>query len=136
MLSNTYPRLFGQFREGAIIRGAFTFEDDDDSWTAVTAGTGGQHTYNGFSVADGGTGVVVVTFPKCRNVEVLHASIRGTVGTFGDLRQVQLPPMTQAIAQAGTFDLAIYLEDGTSGVPALADPADGAVLGLVLMLDK
>ena len=135
MLRNVFPRLFGQFREGGIIRGAFTFEDDDDSWTAVTAGTGGQHTYNGLSVADAGTGRVTVTFPKCRNIEVLHASIRnGTLGTVGSQRFVELPPMTQAIAAAGTFELNLYTING--GSEAISDPADGAVLGLVLMLDK
>jgi hypothetical protein len=135
MLSNTYPRLFGQFREGAIIRGAFTFTDSGDTWAAVTAGTGGQHTYNGFSVADAGTGRVTVTFPKCRNVEVLHASIRNpTLGTVGDQRHIELPPMTQTIAQAGSFELNLYTING--GSEAISDPADGAVLGLVLMLDK
>jgi hypothetical protein len=133
MLRGLFPRLFGQFREGGIVRGAFTFEDDDDSWTAVTAS---QHTFNGFTVADAGTGRVTVTFPKCRNVEVLHASIRQTVGTFSNIRQIELPPMTAAVAVAGTFELNLYKEDGTSGVPALSDPADGSVLALALYIDK
>jgi hypothetical protein len=44
--------------------------------------------------------------------------------------------MTHAIAAAGTFGIALYKEDGTSGVPALADPVDQAVLSLVLWMAK
>jgi hypothetical protein len=134
MIPHMFTRFGSQFREGGIIRGAFTFTDADDSWAAVSAN---GHTYLGFSVADGGTGLVTVTFPKCRKIEILHASLRnGTVGTFGNVRQIELPPMTDAIAQAGTFGLALYKEDGTSGVPALADPVDQAVLALVLWLAR
>lgn len=131
MLRGLFPRLFGQFREGGIYTGTFTFETDDDSWSANTG------TFNGFSVADGGTGLVTVTFPKCTSVRCLYARIsNGTPGTFGSIRQIELPPMTDTIAKAGTFTLAIYLEDGTSGVPALADPADGAVLELGIYCNK
>ncbi len=132
MLPNVFPRLFGQFREAGIIRGAFTFTDSGDTWAAVT--TGG-HTYNGLTVADAGTGRVTVTFPKCRNIEVLHASIRNpTLGTVGDQRHIELPPMTAAIAAAGTFELNLYTING--GSEAISDPQDQAVLALVLMLDR
>lgn len=134
MLRGLFPRFFGQFLHNGFIRGSFTFEDDDDSWTAVSGSR--FDTANGLTVADAGTGRVTVTFPKCRQVEVLHASIRQTVGTFGNIRQIELPPMTEAIANAGTFELNIYKEDGTSGIPALADPADGAKLALVLWMGK
>ncbi len=127
-------RLFGQFREGNIIRGAFTFTDSGDTWAPVTLnGT----TWTGFTVADAGTGLVTVTFPKARYIEVLEASIRnGTVGTAANLRTVELPPMTSAIAKAGTFGLCLYKDDGVSGIPALSDPNDQAVLGLVLYLGQ
>lgn len=137
MLRFLFPRVFGQFKENALIRGAFVFETDDDSWSRYT--TDG-HSYGGtddLTVADAGTGLVDVTFPKCKSIEVLSATIRNTSpGTFGNIRQVELPHMTKAIAQAGTFQLAIYAEDGTSGVPALADPADGALLSLALWIER
>lgn len=122
------------FRESGIIRGRFTFTDSGDTWAAVT-GYGEQ--YVGLSVADGGTGLVTVTFPKCRHVSVIHAALhRATVGTFGNIRQIELPKMTPTIAASGTFGLAIYKEDGTTGVPGLLDPVDGDELELVLICDK
>ena len=134
MISHVFPRFYSQMRESGLVRGAFSFADSGDVWSTVTTD---NHTYAGFSVADAGTGLVTVTFPKCRQIEVVHASLRNaTPGTFGSVRQIELPPMTTTIAKAGTFGLALYLEDGTSGVPALADPADGAVLALVLWLAR
>jgi hypothetical protein len=131
MLRFLYPRLFGQFKEGGLIRGAFVFETDDDSWTRYTtdAHTYGQST--DLLVADAGTGRVTVTFPKCKELEVLHCSIRNpTVGTFANVRHIELPPMTKTIAQAGSFELNLY--DATQ----LADPADAAVLALALYIGK
>jgi hypothetical protein len=134
MITHVFPRFYSQLRESGLVRGQFTFTDADDSWAAVSSN---GYTYPGFTVADGGTGLVTVTFPKCRDIEVVHASLRNaTPGTFGNVRQIELPPMSQAIAKAGTFGIALYKEDGTSGVPALADPADQAVLALVLWLAR
>lgn len=133
MLRGLLPRLFGMFREGGIYTGTFTFETDDDSWSVNT----GTKTMTGFTVADGGTGLVTVTFPACTSVRVLYARIaNATPGTFGSVRQVELPIMTDTIAKSGTFTLALYLEDGTTGVPALSDPADGAVLELGIYCNK
>lgn len=130
MLTHTWTRFGSFFRESAIIRGSFSFADSGDVWSVVS--TNRFSTYNGFTATDAGTGRVTIAFPKCRQVEVMHASIRQTVGTFSNLRQIELPPMTDTIANAGSFELNLYLEDGTSGVPALADPADGSILALVL----
>lgn len=134
MISHVFPRFFSQLRESALVRGGFVFTDSGDTWAAKSSG---GYTYQGFSVADGGTGLVTVTFPACRDIEVVHASLRNAVpGTFGSVRQIELPPMSQAVAKAGTFNLALYKEDGTSGVPALADPVDQSELCLVLWLAR
>jgi hypothetical protein len=134
VITHVFTRFGSQLRESGLVRGAFVFTDSGDTWAARSDG---GYTYPGFSVADGGTGLVTVTFPKCRDIEVVHASIRNaTPGTFGSIRRIELPPMSQAVARAGTFNLALYLDDGTSGVPALADPADQAQLAMVLWLAR
>lgn len=133
MIRSVFPRLFSFFREAALVRGVFNFEDTGDIWSVRADPT----SHPELSVADGGTGLVVVTFPKCREVEVIHASVRNTApGTFGNIMQVELPVMTAAIAQAGTFTLALYKEDGTSGVPGLLDPVDDAALVLALWIGR
>jgi hypothetical protein len=134
MISHVFPRFGSQLRESGIVRGSFSFADAGDVWSPITAN---GHTYNGFSVADAGTGLVTVTFPKCRDGEILHASMRhATPGTFGNRLEVELPPFTQAIAKAGSFTVALYKDDVTSGVPGLLDPVDGAVLSLILWLAR
>lgn len=134
MLRGLFPRFFSMFRESGIIRGRFTFTAAGTVWTAVT-GYGEQ--FVGLSVVAGGTGLVTVTFPKCRHVSVVHAAVHSaTVGTFGNLRTIELPKMTPTIAAAGTFGLSIYKDDGVSGIPGLLDPVDGAELELVLICDK
>lgn len=127
MLRGLFPRLFGQFREGGIIRGRFTFEDDDDSWSASS------DSYVGFTAADAGTGLVTITFPKCRNMSVLHAEIHNpTPGTAANHRVVELSPITTTIAQAGSMSIALHDLD----TAAATDPVDGAVLEMVLYCDK
>jgi hypothetical protein len=98
--------------------------------------SGYGNAYPGFSVADGGTGIVVVTFPKAKNAVVLHAAIHQTVGTAANLRHIELPKMTAAVAKAGTFTLNLYTNGTEAVAPALADPVDQAELDLVLLLDK
>lgn len=134
MLSHLFTRFGSQLRESGLVRGQFRFTDSDDSWAAISAE---GYTYQGLSVADAGTGLVTVTFKSCRDIEIVHCSLRNaTPGTFGNVRQIELPVMSRAVAKAGTFNLSLYKEDGTSGVPALADPADQAVLGLVLWMAR
>lgn len=128
MLRGLFPRLFSQFREGGIIRGRFTFADSGDTWSASS------DTYTGFTATDAGTGLVTIAFPRCRNMSVLSATLAApTVGTVTDVRIVQFPPLTTAIAQAGSMGIALYSMDGTE---ALEDPVDGSVLEMVLMCDK
>ena len=137
MLRFLFPRLFGQFKEGGIIRGAFIFTDSGDTWARYTTDNHSYGQSTDLLATDAGTGLVDITFPKCKELEVLHASIRVTTpGTFGDIMQIQLPPMTKTTAQAGSFRLALYKEDGTSGVPGLLDPVDQAVLALALYIGK
>ena len=107
----------------------FAFQDSDDTWSTVDA-------YRGFTVADGGTGVVTVTFPKARKMEILHASIRETVGTAANIRLIELPKITDSVASSGTFTLNLYTNGTEAVAPALADPVDGAHLVLVLMVDR
>lgn len=137
MLRYLFPRLFGQFKEGGLIRGSFIFTDSGDTWARYTTDAHSYGQTADLTVADAGTGLVDVTFPKCKELEILHASIRNTTpGTFSNLMQVELPLMTKTIAQAGTFRLALYKEDGTSGVPGLLDPVDQAVLSLAIYIGK
>jgi len=134
VLRYLFPRLFGQFKEGGLIRAAFVFTDSGDTWARYTTDAHSYGQATDFTVADAGTGLVTVTFPKCKEVEVIHASIRNpTVGTVGNVRAIELPHMTKTVAQAGTFGLCLYTIDGTE---ALADPVDQAVLAMTLYIGK
>ena len=128
MLRGLFPRLFGQFREGGIITGRFTFTDSGDTWAAST------DSYRGFTATDAGTGLVTIAFPKCRKMRVLSALLSApTVATVTDVRIIQFPPITDTLAGSGTMGIALYSMDGTE---ALEDPVDQSVLELVLYCDK
>jgi hypothetical protein len=134
MFFNVFRRLFGQFQEGQIVRGVFTYDATANTYTATSASWNGGSGKT-IKVTRSADGKATVSFPKCRNVEVLACRVdNGTPGTFGNIRQVELPPMTDSIANAGSFAIAQYKDDGTSGVPALAEMADGATLTIVLYL--
>lgn len=137
MLRGVFPRLFGQFREGQIVRAVFTYDATANTYTSVAALTFNGGPNDTISVARTADGKATVTFPKSRNAEVLSCRVdNATPGTFGDLRHVTWEPMTAAVAAAGSFAIAMYKDDGTSGVPALAEMTDGDTLTIVLYLDK
>ena len=137
MFSNVFPRLFGQFREGQIVRASFAYATSGTKYTADA------NTFNArgntLTVSRTSAGKVTVTFPKCRKVEILDFRIANvTPGTVTSNRLVELPPMTDAIAKAGSFNAALYSGFVGTGTPAfaVADPIDGSFLQLALYLGQ
>jgi hypothetical protein len=78
-------------------------------------------------VADGGTGLTNIVFPKCNRVRVLHCSIEAP--TSGTSEKVANP--ADVSASAGTMNVVICTAPST-----LADPATSSRGRLVLLLDR
>jgi hypothetical protein len=78
-------------------------------------------------VADGGTGLTNIVFPKCNRVRVLHCSIEAP--TSGTTEKWSTP--ADVSASAGTMNVVICTAPTT-----LADPPSGARGRLVLLLDR
>lgn len=136
MLRGLFPRLFGQYREGGLIVGKFVHTDSGSSWAALS--TAPQESNPGMSVADGGTGIVALSFPTCNNATIISASIDDlaseTVAVIHDIYWEHIPV---ALAKTGgPVPITFYTSDAAGSAKALEDPADGAVLTVVMMINK
>ncbi len=77
-------------------------------------------------VADGGTGLTLIRFPKSRRVRVVHCSVENVTPGTGDV--VASPALVDADAGSMTFTMNNY-------ATALADPVSGSRGRLTLDLD-
>ena len=77
-------------------------------------------------VADGGTGLTLIRFPKSRKAKILHMSLQSAVS--GTLEKQVTPGPIDPVA--GTFTFVMCTAPST-----LADPASGARGRLTLALD-
>lgn len=135
-LRSMFKQFFTQFRGGSVCSVMFSFRDSDDTWVRVdTTGGGNDGNHVDISVADAGTGLATLTFPKCRHVRA-WGTIDAGVSTFGSQRTVVFGAGTYARASAGSLPIYIYKDDETSGVPGLLDPVDGSILTVNLYLAK
>ena len=69
-------------------------------------------------VADGGTGLVTIRFPKCRRVRVIHVSVEAPTGGTSETRA----SLADIDAEGGSATFRVLDYAG-----ALADPPDGAI---------
>lgn len=137
MIKHMFQKFFSQYREGGFAVIKFTFQDSDDTWVRLdTTGGGRDGNHPDISVADAGTGLVTLTYPKCRHVTVVNASIDARASTAASQRHVSWEAGTTTEAKAGTLDMFIYKDDETSGVPGLLDPVDGSILTVTLYIGK
>lgn len=80
-------------------------------------------------VADGGSGITSIRFPKCKTARVIYQSIEpATPGTFGNYRQTTVSLVVPA---SGSLDFRMIAANGG----ALSDPESGSRGRLVLLLD-
>src|SRR5688572_22460212 len=80
-------------------------------------------------VADGGTGITTVRFPKCRRAWVQHLSLEpATEGTAANYRQVAPVSIN---AEGGSLEVRFVAANGG----ALSDPESGSRCRLTLRLE-
>lgn len=90
-----------------------------------------QHPAVATPVADGGTGITSITFPKCDRAWVMHCSVApATEATQANIRHVT--PIDVS-ATAGTMNLFIY---AITTDPAETDPESGSRGRLILLLER
>lgn len=83
-------------------------------------------------VADGGTGITNVAFPKCRRAWVVHCSLEPPTGDLGDGTDVRLCVVTEVVATSGTCNVRFFDVEGSGN---LVDPTSGARCRLTLRLE-
>lgn len=125
MQPNTHPMQFDSYPNKTTLRGKWTFEDDDDSWTAVQ--TYPSTTHRALDASDAGTGLVALTFPPCKNVHIYIPTLDPLVTTQSSQRDCNVVDIDAA---AGTATIVIEDKADTQ-----ADPVDGSVLSVCLDLE-
>jgi hypothetical protein len=81
-------------------------------------------------VADGGTGITNVSFPKCGRLRILGARLIPATAATGSLHLLHAE--TDQSASGGTLKVRFFSNNGT---PIATDPDSGARFQLHLMLD-
>lgn len=74
-------------------------------------------------VADGGTGITNLRFPKCNRVRILECGIEPPTGDLGDGTDYRHCEITERDADAGTANFRMVDIEGSGN---LADPTSGA----------
>jgi hypothetical protein len=106
------------------LRAKFEFQDDD-TWDAVTT----ARNHDDITVADGGTGIVDLTFPSCQNVHIT-ATIDALVETHASQRVCTVSVIDEA---AGTASILI---SSLGNPPAQADPVDLSILSIRVEIQR
>lgn len=128
MLRGLFPRLFSQYREGAIITARWQHTASGSVWTRLT--TTKSTSYTDITVADRGTGLLTITFPPCLDATVLRCALEPLGDTITDVHEVHPRLLTPS---SGTMQAVVTSLDAT---PVVEDPADGAILVVTMMINK
>ena len=83
-------------------------------------------------VADGGTGITNVQFPKCDRVKVIGLNFEPPTGDLADGTDYRLVNVTERDADAGTLNVRFCDVEGSGN---LLDPTSGARVCLTLLLE-
>lgn len=126
MLRGLFPRLFGQFREGAFIIGQFTVSNSGATLTPTA------NSYVGLT-ATGDTGAYTVTLAGGARKLTVVGQPHVTADSEANRRDVDVVSVT---ASTGAVVLQT-VNPGTEAVaPAVADLVDTSILTIHLYADK
>lgn len=128
MLQGLFPRLFGQFKEGGIIRARFVVSAGPVYTRKSTVATQDN---TKLTMVDAGTGLVTLTLAggakQTSLVQARHVSQDALVGTA---RKVELYAYNDT---AGTYSLKLI---NTAATEAVAAAANGDEIHVTLYVDR
>ena len=129
MIPHMFTRFFSQYREGGLVTARFQHTASGSVWTRIS--TTRQTSHKELNVVDRGTGLLTITFPKCRDAVFVGKPYLEPLGDLianvFDVTPKLLTPST------GTVNLVVTNLDAT---PAVIDPADGAILCFTMYLAR
>lgn len=123
MSSSLYPVSFDSWPSRTTLRAAFEFQTSDDTWDAVTTGIPNA---SALTVADGGTGIVDLTFPAGKESVDIRATVDALAETHASQRVCTVSVIDLA---AGTASILI---SDLGATPAQADPVDLSILRITV----
>lgn len=83
-------------------------------------------------VADGGTGITTINFPKCDRAWVLSKGLEPPTGDLADGTDYRHTEITELVAASGTANFRMVDIEGSGNI---IDPTSGARARLILLLE-
>lgn len=131
-LSQCGTILRGSGKDQTVWKLEWTFSDGSGAVSLDTAQSD-QHPNVSTPVADGGTGITNIVFPKSRRAWVLGKGLEPPSGDLGDGTDYRHVEVTELDAEAGTANFRMIDIEGSGN---LVDPTSGARARLILLLER
>lgn len=109
----------------------WTYSDGSGA-VSLDTGQSDRHPDITTPVADGGTGITNIRFPKCTRVWIIECGLEPPSGDLGDGTDYRLIEITERSATAGTCNFRMLDVEGSGN---LVDPTSGARGHLTLRLE-
>jgi len=122
----------GSGKDQSIWKLEWTYTDGSGAVSLDTTQSD-QHPSVATPVADGGTGITSITFPKSLRAWVLGKGLEPPTGDLADGTDYRHVEVTELDADAGTCNFRMIDIEGSGN---LVDPTSGARARLVLMLER
>ena len=131
MLRFLFPRFFGQYKEGGLVVGRFTFTSAGTTWAKTGGSSVSAQDHHPFfaTLTRNSSGVNTLAFTPVKKATIWVAALDAAGSTVATQRvfQVRTPNVS-----AGSCIIVI----GDTAVPTLADPADQSILTFCAYVDQ
>lgn len=131
-LSQCGTLLRGSGKDQTVWKLEWTYSDGSGAVSLDTAQSD-QHPNVSTPVADGGTGITNIVFPKSRRAWVLGKGLEPPSADLADGTDYRHVEVTELDADAGTLNFRMADIEGSGN---LLDPTSGARARLVLLLER
>jgi hypothetical protein len=131
-LSQVGTPLRGSGKDQSVWKLEWTYTDGSGAVSLDTAQSD-QHPAVTTPVADGGTGITNVVFPKCRRAWVLDRGLEPPSADLADGTDFRHVEVTEVVAGSGTLNFRMVDIEGSGN---LLDPNSGSRARLILLLER
>ena len=131
-LSSCGTPLRGSGKDLTVWKLEWTYSDGSGAVSLDTAQSD-RHPAVPTPVADGGTGITNIVFPKSVRAWVLNTGLEPPTGDLADGTDYRLTEVTELDADSGICNFRMIDIEGTGN---LVDPTSGARARLILLLER
>lgn len=117
MIKGVFPRLFGNFREGALLHAKFVVGGNGGTTATFTLKSAqGNANYGGITLTRSGVGLLsLVLTGGCRNLSLIKAEHVVVAGADASASYQWLRPRPAFVESTGTIGLRVLTNAGVAG---------------------